>query len=70
MNKNFLLVLLAIVSIISSCSSFKMSNRAETYYKEAYFASKVIEQIRQDNPDYFYDVLVKTDVWQEYINCL
>ena len=68
MNKNFLLILLTIVCSITSCSSFKMSNRAAAHYKEAYLASKVIEQIRKDNPDYFYDVLIETDVYQEYID--
>lgn len=68
MNKKILLILLTIVSIISSCSSINMSNRAAAYYEEAYLASKVIEQIREDNPDYFYDVLIETDVYQEYID--
>lgn len=68
MNKNFLLILLTIVSIISSCSSINMSNRAAAHYEEAYLASKVIKQIREDNPDYFYDVLIETDVYQEYID--
>lgn len=68
MNKNFILILLTIVSIISSCSSINMSNRAAAHYEEAYLASKVIEQIREDNPDYFYDVLIETDVYQEYID--
>lgn len=68
MNKNFLLILLTIVCSITSCSSFKMSNRAATHYEEAYLASKVIEYIREDNPNYFYDVLIETDVYQEYID--
>lgn len=68
MNKKILLVLLTIVSIISSCSSIQMSNRAVAHYEEAYLASKVIEYIREDNPEYFYDVLVETDVYQDYVN--
>lgn len=68
MNKKILLVLLTIVSIISSCSSFNMSNRAAAHYKEAYLASKVIESVKEDNPDYFYDVLIETDIYQEYID--
>jgi hypothetical protein len=45
-----------------------MSNRAAAHYKEAYYASKVIEQIILDNEDYYYDVLVETDAWQNYID--
>lgn len=67
MNKNFLLILLVAMTCISSCSSFKMSNRAAKHFEEAYWASKVIEQVRKDLPDYFYDVLVETDAYQEYI---
>lgn len=68
MNKNYLIALLIGMTSIASYSSFKMSNRAAAHYKEAYLASKVIEQIRKDNPDYFYDVLIETDVYQEYID--
>lgn len=68
MNKNFLLILLTIVCSITSCSSIKMSNRTSYYYKEACLASKVIEQVIRDNPDYYYDVLVETDAWQNYID--
>lgn len=68
MNKNFLLILLTIVCSILAISLVQMSNRASFHYKEAYFASKVIEQVREDNPDYFYDVLVETDVYQDYVN--
>ena len=45
-----------------------MSNRAAAHSEEAYLAFKVIEYIREDNPDYFYDVLVETDVYQDYVN--
>lgn len=45
-----------------------MSNRAATHYEEAYLASKVIECIREDNPEYFYDVLVETNIYQDYAN--
>lgn len=68
MNKKYLIVLLVAVTCITSCSSFKMSKYASYYYEEALLASKVIEQIKEDNPDYFYDVLVETDAWQDYVN--
>lgn len=70
MNKNYLLVLLVAMTCITSYSSFRMSNRAAFHYKEAYLASKVIEQIEKDIPDYFYDVLIETDVYQEYIDLI
>ena len=68
MNKNFLLILLTIVCSILSINLVQMSNRASFHYKEAYYASKVIEQVILDNEDYYYDVLVETDAWQNYIN--
>lgn len=68
MNKNFLLILLTIVCSVLAISLVQMANKAAAHYEEAYLASKVIEQIREDNPDYFYDVLIETDVYQEYID--
>lgn len=68
MNKNFLLILLTIVCSILAISLVQMSNRASFHYKEAYYASKVIEQVILDNEDYYYDVLVETDAWQNYID--
>lgn len=68
MNKNFLLILLTIVCSILAISLVQMSNRASFHYKEAYYASKVIEQIILDNEDYYYDVLIETDAWQNYID--
>ena len=68
MNKNFLLILLTIVCSILAISLVQMSNRASFHYKEAYYASKVIEQVILDNEDYYYDVLIETDVWQNYID--
>lgn len=68
MNKNFLLILLTIVCSVLAISLVQMSNRASYHYEEAYFASKVINQVRLDNPDYYYDVLIETDAWQEYID--
>lgn len=68
MNKNFLLILLTIVCSVLSISLVQMSNRASYHYKEAYYASKVIEQVILDNEDYYYDVLVETDTWQNYID--
>lgn len=68
MNKNFLLILLTIVCSILSISLVQMSNRASFHYKEAYYASKVIEQVILDNEDYYYDVLIETDAWQNYID--
>lgn len=68
MNKNFLLILLTIVCSVLSISLVQMSNRASFYYEEACLASKVIEQVILDNEDYYYDILVETDAWQNYVN--
>ena len=70
MNKKYLIVLLVAMTCITSCSSFKMSNRAAFHYKEAKLASKIINQLKEDNPNYFYDVLMETDVYQEYIDLI
>ena len=48
-------------------SSFRMSNLATFHYKEAYLASKVIEEIKVHETEYFYDVLVETDAYQNYV---
>ncbi len=37
-------------------------------YKDYNAAVAVIEQVEQDKPDYFYDVLVETDVYQQFKN--
>lgn len=68
MDKNILLILLTIVCSTLAISLVQMSNRATAHYKEAYYASKVIEQVILDNEDYYYDVLVETDAWQDYVN--
>ena len=68
MDKNILLILLTIVCSTIAISLVQMSSRATAHYKEAYYASKVIEQVILDNEDYYYDVLVETDAWQDYVN--
>lgn len=37
-------------------------------YKDYNTAIAVIEQVEQDEPDYFYDVLIETDVYQQFKN--
>lgn len=37
-------------------------------YRDYNAAVAVIEQVKQDEPDYFYDVLVETDVYQQFKN--
>lgn len=66
MNKNFLLILLTIVCSILSISLVQMSNRAALLLKECKAASNVINQVYQDNEEYFLDVLIETDAWSEY----
>lgn len=66
MNKNFLLILLTIICSITSISLVQMSNRAALLLKECKAASNVINQVYQDNEEYFLDVLIETDAWNEY----
>ena len=35
-------------------------------YRDYNAAVAVIEQVRQDEPDYFYDVLIETEVYQQF----
>ena len=37
-------------------------------YRDYNAAVAVIEQVKQDEPNYFYDVLVETDVYQQFKN--
>ena len=37
-------------------------------YRDYNAAVAVIEQVKQDEPDYFYDVLVETEVYQQFKN--
>lgn len=37
-------------------------------YRDYNAAVSVIEQVEQDEPDYFYDVLVETEVYQQFKN--
>ena len=37
-------------------------------YRDYNAAVVVIEQVKQDQPDYFYDVLVETEAYQQFKN--
>ena len=37
-------------------------------YRDYNAAVAVIEQVKQDEPDYFYEVLVETEVYQQFKN--
>ena len=37
-------------------------------YRDYNAAVAVIEQVKQDEPDYFYDVLVETEAYQQFKN--
>lgn len=37
-------------------------------YRDYNAAIAVIEQVEQDEPDYFYDVLSETDIYQQFKN--
>ena len=58
--ENFFWMLVA--SIISIVVFDNISNRDYSA------AVAVIEQVKQDEPDYFYEVLIETDVYQQFKN--
>ena len=70
MIKNYYSLIVTILSVVALISLNQMVNRAKTNIEECIAAQKVIEKVRNDNPDYFYDVLVETDEYQDYVEIL
>lgn len=66
MQKNIIIGLLAVLSLISLISLKESYDRMMILLEECKAASNVINQVYNDNEDYFLDVLVETDVWQKY----
>ena len=66
MNKNIIIAVLVVIAIITFISTCRMSNRASYWMGRCNAAEAVIEQVREDKPDYVLDVLCEGDNWDEW----
>ena len=66
MKKNIIIVVLSILSIISITSLKSMSSRAAYWMKRSYAAEAVIDKCAEDCEDYFLDVLMEGDEYNDW----
>lgn len=45
----------------------KLNNKLNANRTALEYANEVIKVMEEDNPDYFYDVMVETDIYNNYI---
>ena len=45
----------------------KLNNKLNANRTALAYANEVIKVMEEDNPDYFYDVMVETDIYNNYI---
>lgn len=69
MIKNIIIILLSLYGIVVSCELFTMSNRASLLLKECKAAANLLDVVANEEPSFFYDVLVETDEFLYYQNC-
>lgn len=67
MKKNIIIVVLSILSIISMTSLKSMSSRAAYWVQRATAAEAVIDRCSKDCKDYFYDVLMEGEEFNNWI---
>ena len=67
MKKNIIIVVLSILSIISMTSLKSMSSRAAYWMKRTTAAEEVIDRCSKDCKDYFYDVLMEGEEFNNWI---
>lgn len=67
MKKNIIIVVLSILSIVSLTSLSSMSSRASYWMKRTTAAEKVIERCAEDCEDYFLDILMEGDEYNDWI---
>lgn len=67
MKKNIIIVVLSILSIVSLTSLKSMSSRASYWMQRTVAAEAVIERCAEDCEDYFLDVLMEGDEFNEWI---
>ena len=67
MKKNVVILVLFVVSVISLTSLKSMSSRAAYWMKRSYAAEAVIDRCAEDCKDYFYDVLMEGEEFNNWI---
>lgn len=67
MKKNIIIVVLSILSIVSLTSLSSMSSRASYWMQRTVAAEAVIERCAEDCEDYFLDVLMEGDEYNDWI---
>ena len=67
MGKNFIILVLFVVSVISLASLKSMSSRAAYWMQRSYAAEAVIDRCSEDCADYFYDVLMEGEEFNNWI---
>ena len=67
MKKNVVILVLFVVSVISLTSLKSMSSRASYWMQRTVAAEAVIERCAEDCEDYFLDVLMEGDEYNDWI---
>ena len=67
MKKNVVILVLFVVSVISLTSLKSMSSRAAYWMQRSYAAEAVIDRCSKDCKDYFYDVLMEGEEFNNWI---
>lgn len=67
MKKNIIIAVLSILSIVSLTSLSSMSSRASYWMQRTIAAEAVIERCAEDCEDYFLDVLMEGDEYNDWI---
>lgn len=67
MKKNIIIVVLSILSIISMTSLKSMSSRAAYWQKRSHAAEAVIDRCAEECKDYFLDVLMEGEEFNNWI---
>lgn len=67
MGKNFIILVLVVLSVVSLTSLKSMSSRASYWMQRTVAAEEVIERCAEDCEDYFLDVLMEGDEFNDWI---
>ena len=68
MKKNIIILVLAIISIISLTSVSSMSSKASYWMQRCDAAESLINEMADDNEDYFLDVIMEGDEYTTWHN--
>lgn len=64
--KKAIIILLAIIAIMAIRNN-QQRQIVKDLTKQLATTNQLLEQIKQDNEDYYYDVLAETDAYADYI---